>query len=79
MNVAIFGSFGKRLLAPGWKKETAFAALGGGEFDLSDAPPGDHARQPSSSSSAGSGFEWRQAQGSSSGDTKSFLTLKSPN
>lgn len=38
-NVAIFGSFGKRLLAPGWKKETAFAALGGGEFDLSDAPP----------------------------------------
>jgi hypothetical protein len=44
MNVAIFGRFGKRILAPGWKKETAFAALGGAEFDLSDAPPGEGAR-----------------------------------
>jgi hypothetical protein len=38
MNVAILGGFGKRPLAPGWKRETAFAALGGGEFDLSEAP-----------------------------------------
>ena len=44
MNVAIFGRFGKRLLAPGWKRETAFAALGGADFDLSDAPPGEGAR-----------------------------------
>jgi hypothetical protein len=44
MNVAILGGFGKRPLAPGWKRETAFAGLGGGEFDLSDAPPSDGAR-----------------------------------
>jgi hypothetical protein len=44
MNVAIFGRFGKRLLAPGWKRETAFAALGGADLDLSDAPPGEGAR-----------------------------------
>jgi hypothetical protein len=44
MNIAILGNFGKRPLAPGWKKETAFAALGGGEFDLSDAPASEGAR-----------------------------------
>jgi hypothetical protein len=36
--------FGRRPLAPGWTKETAIAAFGGGEFDLSDAPPGEGAR-----------------------------------
>jgi hypothetical protein len=41
MNVAIFGGFGKRPLAPGWKRETAVASFGGGEFDLSDAPPSE--------------------------------------
>ena len=44
MNVAILGGFGKRPLAPGWKRETALAAFGGGQFDLSDAPPGEGAR-----------------------------------
>ena len=44
MNIAIFGGFGKRPLPPGWNKETAIAVFGGGEFDLSDAPPRDGAR-----------------------------------
>ena len=44
MNIAILGNFGKRPLAPGWKRETAIAVLGGGEFDLSDAPAGEDAR-----------------------------------
>jgi hypothetical protein len=44
MNIAILGGFGKRPLAPGWKRETAVAALGGGEFDLSDAPPSQGGR-----------------------------------
>jgi len=44
MNVAIFGGFGKRPLAGGWTKETAVAALGGGEFDLTGIEPGDGAR-----------------------------------
>jgi hypothetical protein len=44
MNVVIFGRFGKRPLAPGWKRETAFAAVGGAEFDLSDSPPSEGAR-----------------------------------
>jgi hypothetical protein len=44
MNIAILGGFGKRPLAPGWKRETAFAVLGGGEFDLSDAPGSEGAR-----------------------------------
>jgi hypothetical protein len=44
MNIAILGGFGNRPLAPGWKKETAFAALGGGKFDISDAPPTDSSR-----------------------------------
>lgn len=40
MNVAVFGSFGKRMLAPGWIKQTALAFLGGGDFDLSGVEPG---------------------------------------
>jgi hypothetical protein len=44
MNIAILGRFGNRPLAPGWKKETAIAALGGAEFDISDAPPAEGAR-----------------------------------
>jgi hypothetical protein len=44
MNVAILGRFGNRPLAPGWTKETTFAALGGAELDISDAPPGERAR-----------------------------------
>jgi hypothetical protein len=44
MNVAVLGGFGKWPLAPGWKRETALAALGGGEFDLSDAPASEGAR-----------------------------------
>jgi hypothetical protein len=44
VNIAILGGFGTRPLAPGWKRETAVAALGGGEFDLSDAPPTEGAK-----------------------------------
>jgi hypothetical protein len=44
MNVAIFGAFGKRMLAPGWTKETALAFVGGGEFDLTDVAPGENAQ-----------------------------------
>lgn len=44
MNVAVFGSFGKRMLAPGWRNETALAFVGGGEFDLTGVEPGDGAR-----------------------------------
>lgn len=44
MNVAIFGGFGKVPLNAGWTKETAVAVFGGGEFDVSDAPPADGAR-----------------------------------
>lgn len=44
MNVAIFGGFGERPLAPGWTREVALAALGGGELDLSRAAPGEDAR-----------------------------------
>lgn len=44
MNIGIFGGFGKRPLAPGWKRETALAVLGGGELDISDAPPAEGAR-----------------------------------
>lgn len=39
MNVAFFGGFGKLILPPGWKRETALAVFGGGEFDVSDSPP----------------------------------------
>ncbi len=44
MNVAIFGGFGKRMLADGWTKETALALLGGGEFDLTGVTHGEGAR-----------------------------------
>jgi hypothetical protein len=44
MNIAVFGGFGKRPLAPGWKRETAIAIFGGGEFDITDATPAEGAR-----------------------------------
>ena len=44
MNVAILGGFGKRPLAPGWKRELHSPLFGGGQFDLSDAPPAEGAR-----------------------------------
>ena len=44
MNVAVFGSFGERLLGHGWRKETAIAIFGGGEFDLTEVEPGENAR-----------------------------------
>ena len=44
MNVAVFGSFGQRILASGWSRETAIALLGGGDFDLTGVVPGDNAR-----------------------------------
>ena len=43
MNVAIFGGFGNRMLAPGWTKETAVAILGGGVFNLTGVTPGENA------------------------------------
>jgi hypothetical protein len=39
MNLAVLGGFGKKPFAPGWKKETAAAVLGGGEIDLTSSPP----------------------------------------
>jgi hypothetical protein len=42
MNLALFGGFGTRPLAPGGQKETALALLGGGELDLTSAPPGEN-------------------------------------
>ena len=44
MNVAMFGGFGKRVLASGWTRETAIAVFGGGEFDLTGVVPGEGAR-----------------------------------
>ena len=44
MNIAVFGSFGERVLASGWSRETAIALLGGGDFDLTGVVPGDNAR-----------------------------------
>jgi hypothetical protein len=44
MNVALFGGFGKAPLAPGWKRETALALLGGGDLDLGEVRPADDAR-----------------------------------
>lgn len=44
MNVAVFGSFGKRMLAPGWTKERAVAFFGGGDFDLTGIEAGEDAR-----------------------------------
>jgi hypothetical protein len=43
MNLAVLGGFGKRPLAPGWKRETAAAVLGGGELDLTLSPPAEGA------------------------------------
>jgi hypothetical protein len=43
VNIAIFGGFDKRPFAPGWTKQTAVAVLGGGEIDLTAAPPADGA------------------------------------
>ena len=42
MNVAVFGSFGQRVLASGWSRETAVALLGGGDFDLTGVVSGDN-------------------------------------
>ncbi len=44
MNVALFGGFGKAPFAPGWKRETALALLGGGDLDLGAAMPADDAQ-----------------------------------
>jgi len=44
MNVAIFGSFGKRMLSAGWTSQTALALLGGGDFDLTGVEPGEGAQ-----------------------------------
>ncbi len=44
MNVALFGGFGKTPFAPGWRRETALALLGGGDLDLGAAMPADDAR-----------------------------------
>ena len=44
MNVALFGGFGKTPLAPGWRRQTALALLGGGDLDLGAATPADDAR-----------------------------------
>lgn len=44
MNVALFGGFSKAPLAPGWRRQTAIAILGGGDLDLGTATPADDAR-----------------------------------
>jgi hypothetical protein len=44
MNVALFGGFAKTPLAPGWRRQTALAFLGGGDLDLGPATPADDAR-----------------------------------
>jgi hypothetical protein len=44
MNVAVFGGFGKTPFAPGWRRQTAIAFLGGGDLDLGAATPADDAR-----------------------------------
>jgi hypothetical protein len=33
------GGFGKRPFAPGWKKESVVAVLGGGQIDITASPP----------------------------------------
>jgi hypothetical protein len=43
VNLAIFSGFKKRLATPGWTKESAVAVFGGGELDLTAAPPGEGA------------------------------------
>ena len=44
MNIAIFGSFGRRMLAAGWVQQSALAFLGGGDFDLTGVEPGPGAQ-----------------------------------
>jgi len=44
MNVALFGGFGKTPFAPGWRRETALALLGGGDLDLGAVTPAADAR-----------------------------------
>ena len=44
MNAAVFGGFSKTPLAPGWRRQTALAFLGGGDLDLGAARPADDAR-----------------------------------
>jgi hypothetical protein len=44
MNVALFGGFGKAPFAPGWRRETAIALLGGGDLDLGAVAPAADAR-----------------------------------
>lgn len=44
MNGAFLGSFGDQPLPAGWRRETAVAVLGGGEFDLTQTEPGPDAR-----------------------------------
>jgi hypothetical protein len=39
VNLALFGGFDRRPLAPGWKKETFLAIFGGGSVDLTESPP----------------------------------------
>ncbi len=44
MNVALFGGFAKAPFAPGWRRETALALLGGGDLDLGAVTPAADAR-----------------------------------
>lgn len=44
MNIVVFGSFGKRVLPPGWTKDTTVAVLGSGTFDLTAVAAGDNPR-----------------------------------
>ena len=44
LNIAVFGSFGNRMLAPGWTKESAVALIGSGRFDLTQVEAGGDAR-----------------------------------
>lgn len=44
MNLALLGSFDEVPFAEGWTRERAIALLGGGELDLTKAPPGQEAQ-----------------------------------
>lgn len=44
MNVAVLGGFGMAPLRRGWRRETALAFLGGGDYDIDDVAPGEGAR-----------------------------------
>ena len=44
MNVAVFGSFGRRVLAPGWTHETAVSFFGSGDIDLARVEAGNDPR-----------------------------------